>query len=138
MRDYSDFAAGIDSMMADFGTNAFLVTQLDTGEYDAEAGVKPVVTSQIPIRGIIMDLTLQSNGLGTKVRTMIQAGDKVFYVKPTDYLLPILMPDGVLAVDSTDDRVVIGKATYKVVTMKIMDPDASGTAPILFELYLKR
>lgn len=138
MKDYSDFICGISGMMDDFGLNAVLITQLDMGEYDVLTGTKPVVTGEIPVRGILMDLKLHTNGLGTKDKTLIQVGDKVFYVKPTDYLLPILMPDGVLAIDSTDDRVVIGSTVYKVVTMKTLDPSVSRSAPILFELYLRR
>lgn len=138
MRDFSDFIGGINGMMADFGLNAVLVTQLDMGEYDVVTGVKPVVTGNIPIRGIMMDLMLHSNGAGTRPNTTIQAGDKVFYVRPTDYLLPILMPDGVLAVDSTDDRVIVGSTTYKVVRTKTVDPTSSRTTPLMFELYLRR
>lgn len=138
MKDFSDFISGITGMMDDFGLSAVLITQHDIGEYNVATGIKPVLVGEIAIRGIMMDLTLQSNGLGTRNKTLIQEGDKIFYVKPTQHLLPILMPDGVLAVDSTDDRVIVGGATYKVVTTKTVDPTASRTQPLLFELYLRR
>lgn len=138
MQDFSDFAGLVSSMMDEFGGNATFITQIDTGEYNPATGTNTVVTSEIPIRAILMDLTLQSNGQGTKDKTLIQDGDKVLYVRPTDYLLPILMPDGVLVVDSADDRVIVGGIKYKVVTMKAIDPTASELQPLLYELYIRR
>ena len=139
MQDFSDFANAINLMMDDFGLDAMLVTQLDAiGGYNPATATAAIASDSIPVRGILMELTLQSNGQGTKDKTLIKDGDKVFYARPTDYLLPILMPDGILEVDSTDDRVIVGGVTYKVVTTKVVDPSATGTMPLLFELYLRR
>lgn len=138
MRSFSDFTSLVNEMMDEFGSDAILITKLDGGAYDPATAKKSVVMGQITIKCIFMDLTLQSNGEGTRERSLIKAGDKVLYVRPSDELLPILMPDGILAVDSSDDKVIVGGHTYDIVTTKVVDPTASGTSPILFELYLRR
>ena len=137
MQNFSDFINTVNEMMSDFGAEAIYTTQIDLGEYDPLTATSSVSVSDIPITAILMDLTLRSNGMGTKDKTLIVDGDKILYVRPTDYLLPILMPGGTLSVDTSDDRVTIGGAVYKVVTMKSLNPTGS-TQPILFELYLRR
>lgn len=138
MQDFSDLIGLVDSMMDEFGLTATLVTTLDGGDYDPTTGTITPIVENIPIRCILMDLTLQSNGAGTRDKTLIQDGDKILYVRPSDTLLPILMPNGILAIDSADDKVIVGGYTYDVVTTKTLDPTASGTAPIMFELYIRR
>lgn len=136
--DFSDFFAMVNDMMDDFGSQGILVTKLANGEYDPATSTNNVITADIAITCILMDMTLQSNGAGTRDKTLIRDGDKVLYVRPSDELLPILMPNGILEVDSADDRVVVGGFTYDIVTTKIIDPTASNTRPLLFELYLRR
>lgn len=138
MQDFSDFTGVVSSMLSDFGSAGLLTTQLDAGEYDPTIGKKPVVTSDIPVFGIVMDLTLQSNGWSTKNNTLIQNGDKVCYLRPSAELLPILLPDGILVVDPADDRISFAGTVYKIVTVKVMDPSSSGTKPLYYELYLRR
>lgn len=138
MQDFSDFISTVNMMMDEFGTTGTLVTQLSTGEYDPATSTNTVVRGEIPIRCILMDLTLQSNGAGTKEKTLIQNGDKVLYVRPSDELLPILMPNGILEIDSSDDNVIVGGQSYGVVTAKVIDPSATGLKPVMFELYIRR
>lgn len=138
MQDFSDFILVVDDMIKDFGSVGVLTTQLESGDYDPSTAKNTVVTADITVYGIIMDLSLQSNGLGIKDKTLIQAGDKICYLRPSDELLPILMPDGILVIDPADDRVAFGNVTYKVVTVKVLDPTSSLTKPIYFELYLRR
>ena len=138
MQDFSDFIGAINEMMDDFGTSGFLITQLGAGEYNPATSTTEVITGEIPIRCILMDLTLQSNGAGTRDKTLIQDGDKILYVRPSDELLPLLMPNGILEIDSSDDRVRVGGLVYDVVRTKVVDPSATGTKPIMFELYLRR
>ena len=88
--------------------------------------------------GILMDLTLRSNGAGTKDKTLIMDGDKVFYTRPTDELSAALMPNGVMDISKSDNRVTIAGTTYKVVTIKWVDPMATMAVPVMFELYLRR
>jgi hypothetical protein len=138
MSNFSDFIETVNALMEDFGLDATYTTIIGMGEYDPALGSAPVSVGEIPIRAIMIDATLQSNGLGVRANTNIVAGDKILYVRPTDYLLPILMPSGVLEVDTADDRVLVSGVSYKVVTMKAVDPNATGTNPILYELYIRR
>lgn len=138
MQDFSDFAATVSALLTEFGSPVILTTQLDAGEYDPATGMKSVITGDIPVYGIILDLTLQSNGLGAKPGTMIQSGDKLCYLRPSAELLPILMPDGILVVDPADDRVVFDRVVYKISTVKVLDPSSTGTKPLYYELYLRR
>jgi hypothetical protein len=138
MQDFSDLIGTVDAMIVDFGLDAMLVAQVDTGEYDPATATNTVVITEIPIRAILMELTLQSNGQGTRDKTLIMDGDKVLYTRPSGAAIAALMPNGVITVDSTDDRVIAGGVKYKVVTTKVVDPTGSGANPIMFELYLRR
>lgn len=138
MERFSDFIGLVNSMMDDFGTTGVLTTHLADGEYDPATGTAAAITGDIPIRCIIMDLTLQSNGAATRDKTLIRDGDKVLYVRPSDVLLPLLMPNGILEIDSSDDRVVVGGISYRIVTTKIIDPSATGQNPVMFELYIRQ
>jgi hypothetical protein len=138
MQGFSDFIELVNSMMAEFGTTGVLVTHLADGEYDPATGTSAAITGDIPIKCILMDLTLQSNGASTRDGTLIRDGDKVLYVRPSDVLIPILMPNGILEIDSADDRVVVGGVSYRIVTSKVIDPSATGQNPIMFELYVRQ
>ena len=138
MQDFTDFSATVSALLTEFGSAGFLITQLDAGEYDPATGSKSVITADIPVYGIVMDLSLQSNGWGTKTNTLIQNGDKLCYLRPSAELLPILMPDGILVVDPADDRIVFGGVAYKIFTVKVLDPASTGTKPLYYELYLRR
>lgn len=138
MQDFSDFSGVVNDMLTDFGSAGILTTQLDAGEYDPSTANKTIVTADIVIYGIVMDLSLQSNGWSTKANTLIQSGDKMCYLKPSAELLPILMPDGIVVLDPADDRVTFGDVTYKIVSVKVTDPTSSGTKPLYYELYLRR
>lgn len=130
MQDYSDFHHVVQDMMGDFGTPGLLLRPREA-EYDPDTGTAEAGVDELPITCILMDLTLQSNGAGTREKTLIRDGDKVLYVQPADGLGTVLA-----AVDSATDKVVVGGVTYDVVTTKSLDPTASD--PILFELYVRR
>lgn len=103
------------------------------GEYDPTTGEVVETVTEIPVEAILMDLTLQSNGLSTKFGTLIVAGDKELYVRPPNKTNPLNAP---LVVDSANDRVRVNGFEYKVVTSKEVNP--TGVDPILFDLYIRR
>jgi len=138
MQDFSDFHDAVREFMDEFGSYATYVAQLDVGEYDPATGTNSTNVSEFQVRAIMTDMSLRSNGLASKLNTLIQEGDKVLYVQPTDSLLPILYPYGILVVDPTDDKIIIAGVTYKVVTAKTVDPTGSVNKPILYELYVRR
>jgi hypothetical protein len=124
-----DFIETAAEMMSEFGATA-LYTKTIQGVYDPSTGLvgAPVVI-EAPVRAIVMDLTLQSNGYSVKFGTQIQAGDKEIYVEPTNQLR-------LLGIDPATDSIKVGGVTYKVVTSKETNP--TGTYPIMFYLYARR
>lgn len=138
MQDFRDFIGVVGSMIHDFGTIGTLIVQSNDGEYDPATGSVPDAAGEVVVQCILMDLMLQSNGTGTLVKTLIQAGDKVAYLSPTALLIPVLMPEGVLRVNSSSDKFKIDDYVYGIVTTKVIDLSADGTQPIMFELYLRR
>ena len=138
-QDFSDFVDTIDALMEDFGGTATLNINRDSGVYDPTIGANVFVSYNIAVLGILADYSLQSNGEGTKAKTLIKAGDKVFYCKPPTTLPSNLQPDTLLGFDSTEDSLTISGIVYKVVTTKIVRPSIAALAvPLLYEIYLKR
>lgn len=138
MQDFSDFRDAVRDFMDEYGAEATYITQMDVGSYDPATATNTVNIGEFPVRAIMAELSLQSNGAKSKYRTVIREGDKMLYVEPTADMLPILFPSGMLEVDPTDDRIILGGVTYKVVTAKVVDPTAGLTLPILWELYVRR
>lgn len=125
-----DLERTVVEFMNESGFTAFIVRL--NGEYDP-AQSKIVETSKtIPVRAILLDLTLQSNGLGNKLGTEIMAGDKQLFVQP---------PQGAsgpipLQLDPTRDTVRVGTTVYTITTVK--EVNTTGAYPILYELYIRR
>jgi hypothetical protein len=138
MQDFSDFVNTVSALLSEFGSPGVLKVQLAAGEYDTATGMVGATTTDIPVYGIVMDLTLQSNGFGLKANTMIQHGDQLCYLRPSENLFPVLLPNDTLSIDPADNRLVFGNTTYKITTVKVLDPTSSGTKPLYYELYLRR
>lgn len=103
-----------------------------TGGVDAAT----VVTTEV--NALLLDLTLNSNGLSTRFGTMVVAGDKQLFIQPpqkasSNFGNPT--PEE-LTVDPATDRVVVNGQEYKIVTFKEINP--TGTNPILYDLYIRR
>jgi hypothetical protein len=127
-----DFDATVLAFIQDYGTTFTLVKS--TGEaYDPATATVVQTTEDIPVQAILMDLTLQSNGLSVKYGTLIQAGDKELYMRPPHKTNPTLSP---VEIVPAIDKIVAGNIVYNIVTMKELNP--SGSDPILFTLYLRR
>lgn len=114
------------------GSTATLLKQT-TGAYDPAAGTASTTSEDIAVEGILMDLTLQSNGLSTKYGTLVQAGDKEFYMRPAHKTNPLLSQ---VEIVPASDRLRIGTTVYKIVTFKELNP--TGSDQILITLYLRR
>jgi hypothetical protein len=127
----SDFDCAVLEFMRDYSSVAQYIS-ISEGTYNPSTGSTSPTSTTIPVDAILMDLTLKSNGLSVKYDTLVQAGDKEAYVRPpqTD-----VVPTN-LVVNPASDRIVIAGVEYKIVTFKELNP--TGTAPILFSLYLRR
>lgn len=126
----ADFDNVVLQMMDDFGaTQTYVMSSQE--EYDTETGTVSSVTTSVPVRMILMDLTLQSNGLSLKYGTEILTGDKEAYVQP-----PVKNSGPALVITPGSDKLVVSGTTYTVVTFKEVNP--TGTDPVLYTLYLRR
>lgn len=103
-----------------------------TGEYDPAQSEYVETVVDVPVRAILMDLTLQSNGLGSKLGTEILAGDKQLFVQPPQSDSGPIS----LQLDPSKDTVSVGAVAYKIVTVK--EINTTGAYPILYELYIRR
>jgi hypothetical protein len=133
MTDFSDFDKAVGEFFNDFGFEATFLKAVD-GTYNTATGRNEgATTSEIPVEAILMDLTLQSNGLSTKFGTLVQAGDKELYLRPTNKTDPVLLP---LVITPGKDKVKVSGVVYNIVTMKEINTTASE--PLLFDLYIRR
>lgn len=125
---FEDFHLTVLELMHEFGTTGIYV-KVKPGTYDPNTGTNTAVTVEAAVQLIVMDLTLQSNGYSVKYGTLIQAGDKEIYIRPTDQMK-------LLGIDPASDSVRVGSVTYKIVSFKEVNP--TGTDPIVYSLYVRR
>lgn len=132
MADFSDFDNMLAEFFADFGfTATYLSTVVGTPDYTT--GEIPSTVTEIPVQAIKMDLPRPTNGVGTNAGSLIQEGDQILYVRPTEKTLPL---SPVLVVDPTSDRVRINGVEWKIVTLKLHSPNATDN--VLYELYVRK
>jgi hypothetical protein len=132
MGRFSDFDAMVAEFMGEFGFTATYVKTLSSIPNDATGGVD--TTSQsITINAIRAELFRPLNGSGTKANSLIQEGDLILYVQPTDKADEFA---DALVVNAATDSVIIAGETWAIVTSKLHATDPSD--PILYELYVRK
>lgn len=126
-----DFDLAILEFMRDYPMTVLHVRT--TGEYDPAQGKIVGVVKNSPAQAILLDYTLQSNGLGAKLGTEIKSGDKQLFMRP-----PHKTTEGipVLVIDPTTDVIKVGTVLYNIVICKEINP--TGTDPLVYELQLRR
>jgi len=127
-----DFDNTVLEFIRDYGFTATYVSTVD-GEYDPATGSSPRTVTPTPVEAILMDLTLNSNGLSTRFGTLVVSGDKQLLVRPPNKTNPTTP---VLAINTATDRVKVKGVEYKIVTFKEVNP--TGSDPILYDLYIRR
>jgi hypothetical protein len=120
----------VSEMMAEFGFFATYVQRVNGG-YDTATGENTIIATEIPIRAILMDLTLRANGLGDIPGTLIQEGDKELYVQPPNKNIY-----QAITVNPASDVVKINGTEYKIVTMK--EINTTGSDATLYCLYIRK
>lgn len=128
----NDFDATVLEFIKEQGASATLMQRTE-GAYNPSTGTVGTVDTLIACEGILMDLTLQSNGLSVKYGTLVEAGDKEFYMRPPHKTNGSPSP---VVISPASDRLKIGNVTYKIVTLKELNPTAAD--PVLVSLYLRR
>lgn len=129
---FDDFDRMISEFMDDFGFLATYVRLISSTPNDTTGGVT-LVTEDIEIQAIKMELIRPTEGTGSKTGTLIQDGDQMLYVRPVEK--SDVFADAI-SVNPTSDRVVINGVTWKIVTVKEYNPSAADC--ILYELYIRK
>lgn len=116
-----------------YGFDLTIIRQEDSA-YDTATGAVVETLVEYPCRGIIFDLTLQSNGAQTKPNTLIEMGDKQLFIQPPK-------DDGwyqeneAEAIYPNKDKIKINGKLYKIVTFKQVNPSLSES--VLWECYIR-
>ena len=131
MSQFDDFHALVNEFMTEWGFAA-TYQKISSVPNDATGGVDETVVA-IPIRCIRQEQYRPGTGVGTNPNTMIQEGDLILYVQPTEQVDKFAEA---LIIDPTDDNVLIKGETWNIVTSKLHATDPS--APILYELYIRK
>ena len=131
MAGLSDFDETVLFFMEEMGGSATLIFQ-GSGTYDVATSSYLTTETEMTVRAIMMDLTLQSNGLQTMNGTLIEAGDKRLYLQPANksdpnMVMPIIHPN--------KDKIRMGGVVYKIITVKDYNPTTSNS--VLLELYVR-
>lgn len=121
--------------MAMYGFDLEIERTTEASEYDVETSRLIEVKEVIPARGMLFDLTLQSNGTSTFRSTLIEAGDKQLFIQPPskrgqyqDVTTDAIVPGR--------DTITINGDSYDVVTFKEINPTTTNST--LWELYIRK
>lgn len=133
MNNLADFDGVVADFMSDFGGVATLQIYSE-GTYNTSTGKNTITKTDYLVNIILLDYTLQSNGLQSSPNSLIQTGDKQCYVQPrnkvsSSFVMPTVQPNR--------DRILIGNTVWKIVTLKEVDPSATGNN-VLLELNLRK
>lgn len=132
MSKYSDFDRMISEMMSEFGFVTTYFHKVSESFNDTTNVISPVF-EEIEIEAIKMELVRPVEGSsGTKSGSLIQDGDQMLYVRPTEKV--DVFADAI-AINPASDRININGKMWKIVTSKSYDPSANDC--ILYELYIR-
>ncbi len=132
MSTISDFDRMVMEFMQD---DPMTATYIQQGEmvFNPSTGVNSSLEIRTTVSGILLDLTMQSNGLTSKFGTAIVAGDKEFLMLPPEKADPLATA---LIINTVSDRVIVAGISYTVIAMREANP--TGAAPVLFDLHIRR
>ena len=128
-----DFDRAILEFFADDPLTAYYIKQVGDPVFNATTGENLFTTEEIPVEALLLDMTLNSNGLSSKYGTEIMAGDKELYIRPPEKTDSSATP---LIVNTTTDKVRVNGVDYKVCNMKEINPSASN--PLTYYLHIRR
>lgn len=131
MADFTDFDEALSEFFEEFGFEATYLKYENS--YNPNTLKNAQTLTEIPVEAILMDLTLQSNGLSTKFGTLVVAGDKELFVRPPNKTDSSADP---LVIDPSTDRIRVNGIVYKIVTMK--EINTTSTEPLVYDLYIRR
>jgi hypothetical protein len=131
MNQFDSFHRLVANLMARWGFDA-TYQRITSVPNDATGGVDETVLST-PIRCIRQEQYRPLTGIGTNPNTMIEEGDLILYVQPTERADEFAE---VLVIDPKDDNIVIDGETWNIVTVK--KHATTPTDTLLYELYIRK
>lgn len=117
----------VTSVMAKTGTDATLICP-PVADYDYENNTVTATPVTYPVRAIVMDFALISNGALVDKNTLTQSSDKQIYLDMTQ-------ADGTqppITLASTGYSLLIGGTTYRITVVKQYNPSTSSV--IMYDL----
>lgn len=117
----------VTSVMAKTGTDATLICP-PVADYDYENNTVTATPVTYPVRVIVMDFALISNGALVDKNTLTQSSDKQIYLDMTQ-------ADGTqppITLESTGYSLLIGSTTYRITVVKQYNPSTSSV--IMYDL----
>jgi hypothetical protein len=127
------FDRTVASMMSKFGTTANISVAISEA-YDPETSENIVTYQDYPVNIMVFDYVRKNEGEGTANNTLVQTGDKQVYVQPPQKTeVGIALPH----LHANRDFLKISDKTYKIVTVKQLNPSLAQDNCILYELYIR-
>lgn len=121
------------SMMSKFGTTAYISVAISE-EYDPSTSENTVSYQDYLVNIMVFDYVRKTEGEGAEHNTLIKTGDKQVYVQPPQKTeVGIALPH----LNANRDFLKIGDKTYKIVTVKQLNPSLAQENCILYELYIR-
>jgi hypothetical protein len=121
------------SMMSKFGTPAYISVAINE-EYDPATSENTVTYQDYLVNIMVFDYVRKSEGDGTQNNTLIKTGDKQVYVQPPQKTeIGLSLPH----LNANRDLLVLADKTYKIVTVKQLNPSMVQENSILYELYIR-
>lgn len=129
----SAFDEVVATMMAEFGTQAIITTNLEE-VYNPDTSENIVTSRKIPVKAIFADYIDKRAGVSNSGNTLIQSGDKQVFVQPphkagSEYPLEKLRP--------TQDYIECGGKKYIVIAVKEYNTSLLQAGCVLYELYVR-
>lgn len=116
------------------GQPATLVQQAKGGStYDPDTAENvPAAPTQSPVRVILLDYALITNGTVSRTNSLIEADDKECYMDAKD----ALGNDLVDKPSPTGDTLIVGGVTWRIMNVKEVNPNGSYT--VMYNLLLRK
>lgn len=118
----------VKNTMAATGVSATLVCPATDSEYDPDTSSYVGTETTYPVRVIVMDFALISNGTLTDKGTLVISSDKQVYMDMTqsDGTQPPIKPQ------ANGFKLIVGTTTYRITVVKEYNPSTQRT--IMYDL----
>jgi len=127
------FDRTVASMMSKFGTTAYISVAISE-EYDPSTSENTVTFQDYLVNIMVFDYVRKTEGEGTEKDTLIKTGDKQVYVQPPQKTeVGLALPH----LNANRDMLKIGSNTYKIITVKQLNPSLAQDSCVLYELYIR-